>query len=486
MWRIGRRIVIMNNSINTLVINKVNVIDIAKKTIMKNMTITCSDGVIKNIVPTEALPTMDNAEVLELPGRYVLPGLIDAHVHLALSGVDDMGKINFESITKRYLRNSLLTLNSGVTTVRNMPGGFGYSVLKFRDKVNAGKFVGPRILASGPALSPPYGYFSIKGYIPAPPVLRQILSVIFGAHGVSIDVDTPPEVVKTIKKLKRAGVDFIKTTTPGSAFEIAPEIREFYRDKKVDPRLLNASMKPDVFKAIVKHAHDYGLKVAAHTIALPEHFKQGVDIGLDSIEHTPFGFVDMETFDKMAETGVCWVPTALTAINIADFIRNPDSFSRQDVKDAIPEPYHSIGRKVLETKRDAIKSGTDPLWAKLFNEIIPKYEQEYFPVNFENAIKAGVKIVAGTDAGAGGAGWVPHGFLYKELELFVKHGMDEFEALKSATVNSAELLGVPDIVGNTEQGKYADFVILNANPLDDILNIRQVEFVIKEGKIVKL
>jgi imidazolonepropionase-like amidohydrolase len=365
-----------------------------------------------------------------------------------------------------------------------MPGGFGYSVLKFRDKVNAGKLVGPRILASGPALSPPYGYFSIKGYIPAPPVLRQILSVIFGAHGVSIDVDTRYQVAKTVKKLKKAGVDFIKTTTPGSAFEVAPEVRDFYKDKKVDPRLLNASMKPDVFDAIIKYAHDEGLKIAAHTIALPEHFKQGVDAGLNSIEHTPFGFVDMETFEKMAETGVCWVPTAFTALNIADFIRNPDSFSRQEVKDAIPEPYHSIGIKVLEMKRDAIKSGTDPLWAKLYNEIIPKYEQEYFPVNFENAIKAGVKIVAGTDAGAGGAGWVPHGFLYKELELFVKHGMDEYDAIKAATINAAELLGLGDKLGCIRRGKTADFAILNANPLDDILNIRKVECVVKNGEII--
>lgn len=84
----------------------------------------------------------------------------------------------------------------------------------------------------------------------------------------------------------------------------------------------------------------------------------------------------------------------------------------------------------------------------------------------------------------GGAGYVPHGFLYKEIELFVKHGMDEYEAIRTATVNAAELLGVADELGSIDQGKKADLVILKANPLKNISDLRQIEFVIKDGKIV--
>ena len=476
----------INRHARALVITGANIIDVLGKTVHENSTIICSCGKIDKIGPAKSISIPEDAEVLELSGRYILPGLIDAHVHLAHPGVDDYGRINAESMTKKYLRHSHLTLKSGVTTIRNMPGSFGYSILKFRDKVNKGKYIGPRIFASGPALSASYGYFSIKRFIPVPPVLLSFISVIFGAHGLSIDIDEPQEVSEIIKKLKKAGVDFIKTTTPGtylSLIENDPESREFYIKRKVDPQLLDASMKAEVLKAIVKCAHDEGLKVSAHSICLPEGIKQAVEVGVDSIEHTPLGLIDQETFKQMKENGVCWVPTAYCFIHWADLIENPDLFSRQEMKEAIPEPYYSMGKKALEKQREAIKSGADPNWVKFYDEM-SNYRQKYFPTNFKNAIKSGVRIVAGVDAGMGGAGYVPHGFLYKELELFVEHGMDEYEAIRTATVNAAKLLGVADELGSIDPGKNADLVILRANPLKNISDLHQVEFVIKDGKIV--
>ncbi len=462
------------------------IIDVLEKTVHENSTIICSDGKIDKIGSAESVSIPENTKVLDLSGRYIIPGLIDAHVHLAHPGVDDYGRISTESMTKKYLRHSLLTLKSGVTTIRNMPGSFGYSILKFRDQVNAGKYIGPRIFASGPALSAPYGYFSIKRFIPAPPVLLSLLSVIFGAHGLSIDIDNLQEVPKIIKKLKKAGVDFIKTTTSGtymSLIENDTESREFYIKRKVDPRLLDASMRPEVIKAIVKYAHDEGLKVSAHSICLPEDIKLAVEAGVDSIEHTPLGLIDEEVFKRMKETGVYWVPTAYCFNHWTDLIENPDLFSGQEMKEAIPEPYHSIGRKALEKQREAIKNGIDPSWMKFYAEM-PNYKQKYFPVNFKNAIKFGVKIVAGVDAGAGGAGYVPHGYLFRELELFVKHGMDEYEAIRTATLNAAELLGAADELGSIDPGKNADLVVLRANPLKDISDLYQVEYTVKDGKIV--
>ena len=467
-------------------ITGVNIIDVLEKTVHENSTIICIGGKIDKIGPAESVSIPENTKVIELSGRYIIPGLIDAHVHLAHPGIDDYGRISTESITKKYLRHSLLTLKSGVTTIRNMPGSFGYSILKFKDQVNTGKYIGPRIFASGPALSAPYGYFSLKRFIPVPSVLLSFLSVIFGAHGLSIDIDKPQEAQEIIQKLKKAGVDFIKTTTPGaylSLIENDPGSREFYIKRKVDPRLLDSGMKQEVLKAIVKCAHDEGLKVSAHSICLPVGIKQAVEAGVDSIEHTPLGLIDEETFKRMKETGVYWVPTAYCFNHWADLIENPELFNKQEMKEAVPEPYHSMGKKALEKQREAIKNGTDPNWTKFYAEM-SHYKQEYFPVNFENAIKSGVKIIAGVDAGMGGAGYVPHGFLYKELELFVKHGMDEYEAIRTATVNAAELLGAADELGSIKSGKNADFVILRANPLKNISDLQQIEHVIKGGKIV--
>jgi imidazolonepropionase-like amidohydrolase len=476
----------INGHSEVLIITGVNIIDVLEKTVHENSTIICSGGKIEKIGSAESMSIPKNAEILELTGRHIIPGLIDAHVHLAHPGVDDYGRISTESMTKKYLRHSYLTLKSGVTTIRNMPGSFGYSILKFRNQVKEGKYIGPRIFASGPALSAPYGYFSIKRFIPAPPVLLSIFSVVFGAHGLSVDIDSPQAAPEIIQKLKNRGVDFIKTTTPGAYLSLIvndPESREFYLKRKVDPRMLDAEMKPEVLKAIVKCAHNEGLKVSVHSICLPEGIKQAVEAGVDSIEHTPLGLIDRETFYRMKETGVYWVPTAYCFYHWADLIGNPDLFSRQEMKEAIPEPYYSMGKKALERQRDAIKSGKDPNWAKFYAEM-SNYRQKYFPVNFENAIQIGVKIVAGVDAGAGGAGYVPHGFLCKELELFVKHGMDEYEALRTATVNAAELLGAGDKLGSIDPGKNADFVVLRTNPLNNISDLHQVEYVIKDGKIV--
>lgn len=476
----------INENLEVLVITGVNIIEVLNKAVNENSTIICRNGKISEIGSASSVSIPENATIIELSGRYIIPGLIDAHAHLAHPGVDDYGRIGTDTMTKKYLRHSYLTLKSGVTTIRNMPGSNGYSILKFRDKVNMGKFNGPRIFASGPALAAPFGYFSVKRFIPAPPVLLSILSVIFGAHGLSIDVDSPQEVPGIIQKLKKTGVDFIKTTTPGtnlSLIEDDPESREFYIKRKVDPRLLDACMKPEVLKAIVKCAHAEGLKVSAHSICLPAGFKQAVEAGVDSIEHTPLGLLDEETFRMMKENGVYWVPTAYCFYHWADLMDSPELFSREEIKEAIPEPYHSIGKKALETQSGAIKSEADPNWVRFYAEM-PSYKQKYFPVNFQNAVKCGVKIVAGVDAGMGGAGYVPHGFLYKELELFVKHGMNEYEAIRTATVNAAELLGAADELGSIDLGKKADLVVLKANPLKDISNLRQVEYVIKDGKIV--
>ena len=476
----------INGIPEVLVIVGANIIDVQNRAIHENRTIICRDGKICEIGPAPSVSVPEKATVIALPGRYIIPGLIDAHVHLAHPGVDDYGRISTKSMTKKYLQRSYLTLRSGVTTIRNMPGSFGYSILKFRDQVNKGKYIGPRIFASGPALTVPYGYFSLKRFIPAPPALIKVLSVIFGAHGLSIDIDSPQEVQQSIQHLKKAGVDFIKTTTPGaylSLIENDTEGREFYIKRKVDPRLIDASMKPEMLKAIVNCAHAEGLKVSAHSICLPAGIKQAVEAGVDSIEHTPLGLIEEETFKLMKENGVYWVPTAYCFNHWADLIENPDLFNREEIKEAIPEPYHSIGKKALMKQREAIKTEADPNWVRFYAEM-PNYKQTYFPVNFENAIKSGVKIVAGVDAGMGGAGYVPHGFLYKELELFVQQGMDEYEAIRTATVNAAELLGAADELGSIDPGKNADLVILRANPLKNISDLRQIEYVIKDGKIV--
>lgn len=291
---------------------------------------------------------------------------------------------------------------------------------------------------------------------------------------------------KAIKKLKGDGVDFIKTVSPGAYIpfiEKDQELKDKLLKKGFKSEIIEASMKPDVLRTITEEAHKEGMKVAVHTICWPEGLKEAVNVGVDSIEHTPLGLMDDETFELMKNKNIYWVPTAYCFYNWSNIIDNPDQYNSEEIKELIPEPFYSIGKKSLDKAREGIKSNKDPIWSRFYAEVEP-FKEKYFPINFKRAMDQGIKIVAAVDAGASGASCVPHGQLHKELEIFVRHGMSEFEAIQTVTKNAAELLGLEEELGTVEIGKVADFVVLNANPLSDISNIKNIYSVIKEGTLV--
>lgn len=466
-----------------LMLEDVNLVDVKKNELLTNMSIIVENGFISKIGRYGELIIPNGAKVLNLSGKTVMPGLIDAHLHLLHSGVDDYFIPYAETVYKRLKRNSLLTLNSGVTTVRNMPGGRGKTVLKFREKVNKREIIGPRILTSGPALSAPYGYFSTKMFFPFNAILRYILKKIFLVTSLSIDVDNEKQVIKAIRKLKKQGVDFIKTITPGKYIPFIDRdesLKQVLLKRGLKEKNIEASMKPEVLSVIINEAHKSGLKVACHSIYFPEDFKTAVMLGIDSIEHTPFGLIDDETFDFIKEKGIYWVPTGFCSYNYINLLKNKGEYSV--VMKDLPEPFYSLGEKTLEKIRESIKKGD--LFYSIICEDIEMVNQEYFPKNFKNAISKGIKICASLDAGAGGSCYIPHGQLYKEIELFVKNGMSEMDAIKTATINPAELLGLEDKIGSIEIGKYGDLLVLEGNPIEDILKLKEVRYVIKEGEIV--
>lgn len=468
------------------VLQNIDLIDGVSGGIKRNMNIVVKEGSITDIGRNEEIFIPKNANILDYSKKIVIPGLIDSHLHLLQSGVDDFQKPYAERIFTKLKRNSFITLKSGVTTVRNMPGGSGYKILDFREKVKQGKVLGPRIIASGPALAPSYGYFSLKRFFPANRLIMGLFSRIFGAHGLAIDVDSQEEAVKAVKKLKKEGVDFIKTVTPGAHIPFIEKDIDFkdrLLNKGMKLETIEASMQPEVLQKIVEAAHREGLKVAAHNICWTDGFKQAIKAGVDSIEHTPLGLIDDETLELMESKGIYWVPTAYCHNNWTNFIENPEHYDNEDIKELIPEPFHSLGKKSLDKVRREIKSEEDHIWSRFYSEMQP-FKETYFPNNFSNVLEREIKIVAAVDGGASGAGYVPHGQLYKELELFVEQGMDEFEALQTATKNAAELLGAEEYLGSIEVGKAGDFVILEGDPLENISNLKKVNTVIKDGAVV--
>jgi imidazolonepropionase-like amidohydrolase len=359
-------------------------------------------------------------EVIDLTDCFVLPGLMDAHVHLHHEPVFTRRRIergdryptypgqpgNQAEGTVNAVVFARRSLAAGFTTVRDV-GSDDQSVFAVRNAINAGRMIGPRILVSGSAIAVTGGHGDT---IP----LSQ-----FGDEATRLadaTCDGPAECRRAVRYLYKLGADVIKFTSTGG----------FSSNTGLEPQLF-----PDEVEAIVSTAHLLGLKTAAHAYSAAA-IKDAVRAGVDSIEH---GFLaDDEALAMMKKAGTFLVPTLAASY---------------------PPPVFRI---------------PDPPSVKLRNE----YRA------FERAYAAGVRIAFGSDAGT-----FAHGDNAREFELMVGFGMKPMDAIRAATVMTAELFGIGEDTGTLQPGKLADVVAVKGNPLDDIAVLRRMDFVMKSGRVAR-
>lgn len=364
------------------------------------------------------------ARVIDLGDRFVLPGLIDSHVHLDSDAGGQAALI--EGVTSspgldalRAQWNGMKTLRAGFTTVRNLGDASG-ATLALRDAVDNGWVMGPRIIDAGRSISVTSGH------------MDGTLSVAENLHpGITQDnlCNGADSCREAVRLQVRRGVDVIKIATTGG----------------VNSRIgagLGQQMFADEAKAVVETAHLHGKKVAVHA-----HGTDGINValaaGADSIEHGTMP--TEETLRLFKQGGAYYVPT-LSTVN---------GYRERLAKD--PNAYPPA---VLEKV----------MWRL---DITGKA--------LERAVPAGVKIAFGTDAGVS-----KHGRNADEFELMVQHGMTPATAIAAATVNAAELLGLGKEVGALRPGMAADLIAVSGDPLKDVTVLKKVEFVMKGGQVVPL
>jgi imidazolonepropionase-like amidohydrolase len=361
------------------------------------------------------------ARFIDLRDKFVLPGLIDCHVHLDSDRAGQEGLIESLTNSPAYFAyeaavNARKTLAAGFTTVRNLGNSDGVT-LALRDAIAAGKVPGPRIVDSGAGISTTSGHGDHS--LGLSPELAD------HAHQENL-CDGVESCRRAVRLQVRRGVDVIKIMTTGG----------------VNSRIgagLGRQMFDDEAKALIETAHLYGKKVAVHA-----HGADGINLalrnGADSIEHGTL--LDEEGIKLFLKTGAYYVPT-LSTVN---------GYLERIAKD--PNAYPPAVRAKIDWRIS----------------ITGKSLQLAYP--------RGVKIAFGTDAGVS-----KHGRNADEFELMVKHGMPPSEAIKAATVNAADLLGLSNEIGTIEPGKSADLIAVTGDPLQDVTVLKKVEFVMKDGRV---
>lgn len=368
-------------------------------------------------------PGPAGATLIDLKDKFVLPGLIDSHVHLDSDAGGDAALI--ESVTDsparaayRAASNAKKTLMAGFTTVRNLGDGSG-ATLALRDAVAAGELPGPRIIDAGRSIS------TTSGHMDATLSVSEDLHNSIGQENLCDGVESCRQA---IRKQIRRGVDVIKIATTGG----------------VNSRIgagLGRQLFDDEVKALIDTAHLYGKKVAVHA-----HGDDGVNIalaaGADSIEHGTM--MTDESVKLFKAAGAYYVPT-LSTVNgyLERLAANPNAYP--------PDVLAKVQWRIGVTGKSLAK-----------------------------AYPAGVKIAFGTDAGVS-----KHGRNADEFELMVKHGMPASAAIQAATMNAATLLGVEKEVGSLEPGKAADVIAVAGDPIADIATLKSVRFVMKDGRVFK-
>jgi imidazolonepropionase-like amidohydrolase len=364
------------------------------------------------------------ARVVDLGERFVLPGLIDCHVHLDSDAGGEAALL--EQVTTspaldalRAQWNGMKTLRAGFTTVRNLGDDRG-STLALRDAIENGWVMGPRIIDSGRSISVTSGH--MDDTLSLAESLRPAIPEDNLCNG-------PDSCREAVRRQVRRGVDLIKIATTGG----------------VNSRIgagIGQQMFADEAKAVVETAHLHGKKVAVHA-----HGTDGINValaaGADSIEHGTMP--NDETLRLFRQGGAFYVPT-LSTVN---------GYRERLAKD--PNAYPpAVLEKVL-------------------------WRLDVTGKALEKAVPAGVKIAFGTDAGVS-----KHGRNADEFELMVRHGMTPATAIVAATTGAAELLGLGKEVGALRPGMAADLIAVSGDPLTDVTVLKKVEFVMKGGRVVPL
>ncbi len=377
--------------------------------------------------PADAVEVPAGAQVVDLAGAYLLPGMINMHVHLCGSGkpvsaggagkIMDLvtgSKLGMWYLRKTVHKSALDQLNSGVTTVRSV-GDPGFADIDVRDNINSGKWEGPRLLTSGTGVT------------------------VVNGHGAGLFAEianTPEEARAIVRKAAARKADVIKLFITGGVF-----------DSEVAGEAGILRMQPDIAAAAVDEAHLAGIPTAAH-VESTEGVKVALEAGVDTIEHGAHLTADIIKAFKRNGVGKA---SALTCT----------------ISPALP--FAELPAEVTHST-DVQKANGD----LVYRGIVEAATQ---------AVQANIPVGLGTDSSCP---YVTHYDFWREVVYFNRLvGVEPAAALHAATLGNARILHMEDEIGSVEAGKCADLIVVKENPLEDLTRLRKVDMVMARGKLIE-
>ena len=387
-------------------------VDCVTPTPRADVSVLLEDGKIREIFEAGAAPSVGDAQVVDLKGAHLMPGLWDVHIHPDyFPSLADMSLPEQTTLFGHKLQQALL--ESGIVGLR-CAGAHHYMDVAWKRAFDSGQYVGPRLFAAGHFLTTTGGHFLTSGH--------------------ALECDGPYGFVHAIREQIKNGVDHIKLNLSGGIMGPAWDLHRhsFFLDEEIQAAFAICKLRE--------------FKVMAHATN-PQAVKAAIKLGAHSIEH---GYIlDDECIDLFLEHGTWYVPTLSISHLTPEQATN--DWEQRWVKNR--NLAHSLCCRA-DAASDVHRNG------------------------FEKALKAGVKMALGSDIRP-----LKDAALL-ELGLWVRDGATPWQAIQAATRNAAALCGVGDSMGTVEVGKTADLIVVGGNPLEDVNNVRRLQLVFKDGRIV--
>ena len=406
------------------VVKNGQLVDGTGKPAVPNAALVIENGLITYAGPAAEAPATPDARVIDAKGGTIMPGLIEAHIHLTYFNVTELQDLDIkfpvEYVTLQSAVNAKTALECGYTSARS--GGCLHNIDVWMKKaIEEDMIPGPRLSASGREIC------GAGGLMDWNPDYRRI-----GMEGIVFIVNGPEQARTAVRKLVKDGIEWVKTYPTGDA--ASPDINDHH----------TLCMTFDEMHAVVATAHNHGLKVTGHCRAT-EGIRNALKAGYDAIEHGTF--MDDECLDLLLKRNVPMCPGL-----------GFEKFSVDRGKD------FGLSQRVIDGHQETLEAGAE---------------------SCRKVLKAGGTMGLGGDYGFG---WTPHGTYAQELTFFVNYvGFTPLQTITCATLGGAKMMGRAHELGTLEKGKLADVLVVDGDVLKDIsiLENRDKLLAVMQGGVIK-